>query len=232
MSKKKILIIEDEIDILDMLALRMTRERFEVLKASNGETGLGKALDESPDLVLLDLMLPLLPGLEVLRKIRENHGTARLPVIIISARGEESDVIVGLELGADDYVAKPFNMSVLVARINALLRRADSTAEDASNRVRIGPVEIDVDRFLVSVQGLPVSLTRTEFRILYALATSKGRVLTRNQLIDRAIGTDAVVTDRTIDVHLTSLRNKLGAARDMIETVRGIGYRLGGTSNQ
>jgi len=226
MSKKRLLIIEDELDVLDMLELRLTKERFEVLKAADGETGLQKAISENPDLVLLDLMLPLLSGLEVLKKIRSNLPTANTPILIVSARGDSSDMIVGLELGADDYVVKPFNISVLVARINALLRRSASSDDAAGDFLRLGAIEIDVERFQVFVDGTPVALTRTEFRVLYALATSKGRVLTRNQLIEKAIGGDAFVTDRTIDVHLTSLRTKLGTARDVIETVRGIGYRL------
>ena len=225
MSKKRLLIIEDEIDVLDMLELRLTKERFEVLKAADGETGLHKAVSENPDLVLLDLMLPLLPGLEVLKKIRSNLPTANIPILIVSARGDSSDIIVGLELGADDYVIKPFNMSVLVARINALLRRSASSDDAATDFLRLGPIEIDVKRFQAFVEETPIALTRTEFRILYALATSKGRVLTRNQLIEKAMGNDAFVTDRTVDVHLTSLRTKLGTARDVIETVRGIGYR-------
>jgi two-component system phosphate regulon response regulator PhoB len=148
-----------------------------------------------------------------------------VPIIIVSAKGEESDIVVGLELGADDYVPKPFNMSVLLARINALLRRFQ--ASDAAPKIiSIGTVGIDTDRFLVTVDGEPVSLTRTEFGILYALATAKGRVMTRNQLIGEAIGSDADVFDRTIDVHVTSLRGKLGTARELVETVRGVGYRL------
>jgi DNA-binding response OmpR family regulator len=160
-----------------------------------------------------------------LRKLRGNRKSAQIPVIIVSAKGEESDIVVGLELGADDYVTKPFNMSVLLARINALLRRFQ-TSEAPPKIVSIGAVEIDTDRFLVTVEGDPVPLTRTEFGILYALATAKGRVMTRNQLIDEAIGSDADVTDRTIDVHVTSLRSKLGPARELVETVRGVGYRL------
>ena len=225
MSPKQILVIEDETDIREMLALRLKKERFQVLEAGEGMTGLKKAQEEQPDLVLLDLMLPFMNGLDILRKLRENRKTAQLPIIIVSAKGEESDVIVGLELGADDYVTKPFNMSVLLARINALLRRFQ-TSEAPAKIVSVGSVEIDSDRFLVTVDGEPISLTRTEFGILYALATSKGRVLTRNQLIDEAIGSDALVTDRTIDVHITSLRGKLGEARELVETVRGIGYRL------
>jgi len=230
MAPKRILIIEDETDIREMLSLRLKKERFEVLEASEGMTGFKKALEEQPDLVLLDLMLPFTNGLDILRKLRANRKTAQVPIIIVSAKGEESDVVVGLELGADDYVTKPFNMSVLLARINALLRRFQ-TAEAPPKIVSIGSVEIDTDKFLVSVDGEPVPLTRTEFGILYALATAKGRVMTRNQLIDEAIGSDADVTDRTIDVHVTSLRGKLGTARELVETVRGVGYRLASVEN-
>ena len=225
MSPKQILVIEDETDIREMLALRLKKERFDVLEASEGMTGLKKALEEQPDLVLLDLMLPFTSGLDILRKLRDNRKTAQVPIIIVSAKGEESDIVVGLELGADDYVTKPFNMSVLLARINALLRRCH-TSEAPPKSMSIGSVDIDTDRFLVTVDGNPVPLTRTEFGILYALATAKGRVMTRNQLIDVAIGSDSDVFDRTIDVHVTSLRSKLGTARELIETVRGVGYRL------
>ena len=225
MSPKRILVIEDETDIREMLSLRLQKEKFEIIESSEGMTGLKKAQEELPDLVLLDLMLPFTNGLDILRKLRANRKTAQVPIIIVSAKGEESDVVVGLELGADDYITKPFNMAILIARINALLRRFQSS-ETPTKIVNIGPVEIDTDRFLVTVEGEPLALTRTEFGILYALATANGRVLTRNQLIDEAIGSDAMVTDRTIDVHVTSLRSKLGSARELVETVRGIGYRL------
>ena len=225
MAPKSILVIEDETDIREMLALRLKKERFDVLEASEGMTGLKKALEEQPDLVLLDLMLPFTSGLDILRKLRDSRKTVQMPIIIVSAKGEESDVVVGLELGADDYVTKPFNMPILLARIHALLRRVQ-TSESPQKIVSVGPIEIDTDRFLVTVDGKPVSLTLTEFGILYALATGKGRVLTRNQLIDEAIGGDADVFDRTIDVHVTSLRGKLGTARELIETVRGVGYRF------
>jgi len=225
MSPKRILVIEDESDILDMILLRLRKEKFDPVGATNGATGLAKAQDDKPDLVLLDLMLPITSGLDVLRKLRESPKTAHLPVIIVSAKGDESDVVVGLELGADDYVTKPFNMPVLLARINALLRRSGA-AENAGSRLTVGPIVIDADRFEISVDGEPIQLTRTEFGILHSLAVARGRVLTRNQLIDHAIGSDTMVTERTIDVHVTSLRSKLGIARDLVETVRGIGYRI------
>ena len=162
MASKSILVIEDETDIREMLALRLKKERFDVLEAGDGMTGLKKALEEQPDLVLLDLMLPFTSGLDILRKLRDNRKTAQVPIIIVSAKGDESDVVVGLELGADDYVTKPFNMSILLARINALLRRFQ-TSESPQKIVNAGPIEIDTDRFLVTVDGEPVSLTRTVF---------------------------------------------------------------------
>ena len=233
MAKKNILIIEDEADIREIIRLRLKKEGHDVLVADSGEAGLAVALERRPDLILLDLMLPVMSGFEVLRKIKTERTIARTPIIIVSARGEESDVVVGLELGADDYVTKPFNMTILMARVNALLRRSISTEDADGDLIVAGPVRIDVmgyQAFLCreqcdpqSVEPLP--LTKTEFLILYELARMKGRALTRNQLIERAIG-DAYVTDRTIDVHLASLRNKLGDFRGLIETVRGVGYRF------
>ena len=225
MPPKRILVIEDEADILEMILLRLKKEKFDPIAATNGSTGLTMAMEESPDLVVLDLMLPVMSGMDVLRKLRQAPKTAHLPVIIVSAKANESDIVVGLELGADDYMTKPFNMPILVARINALLRRS-SISESADSVLTVGPITVDVERFTTSINGEPVSLTRTEFGILCALTISRGRVLTRNQLIEQAIGDDAMVTERTIDVHVTSLRSKLGSAREMIETVRGIGYRI------
>ena len=225
MAKRSVLIIEDESDILDMIRLRLKKEGFDVFAADTGEVGLAVALERRPDLVLLDLMLPIMNGFDVLKKIKADRAIARTPVIIVSARGEESDIVVGLELGADDYVTKPFNMAVLIARINALLRRSVSTDETTDHLLTIGPIQIDPQAHQVNLDGQPLSLTRTEFRILFELTRSKGRVLTRNQLVERAMD-DTYVSDRTVDVHLASLRNKLGQARRFIETVRGIGYRI------
>ena len=225
MAKRSVLLIEDESDILDMIRLRLKKEGFDVFAADTGEAGLAVALERRPDLVLLDLMLPIMNGFEVLKKIKADRTIARTPVIIVSARGEESDIIVGLELGADDYVTKPFNMAVLIARINALLRRSVSAEDIVDNLITIGPIQIDPQAHQVNLDGQALSLTRTEFRILFELARSKGRVLTRNQLVERAMD-DTYVSDRTVDVHLASLRNKLGQARRFIETVRGIGYRI------
>ncbi|MDR2762453.1 MAG: response regulator transcription factor [Planctomycetaceae bacterium] len=257
MSKERILIIEDEADILSMVSLRLKSRGYEVHGADSGLVGLKLIAEWRPDLVLLDLMLPELGGLDLLRHVRSDKRFTRMPILIISALGEESDVVVGLELGADDYLSKPFNMSVLVARVNALLRRvkadsdddistsksdsaaasssavsASSISADSNNdkkntkSITFGSLRIDAESYKVFISEKQIILTGTEYRLLVALLSAKGRVLTRNQLIDAAIGNDAIVIDRTIDVHLASLRSKLGEMREIIETVRGVGYRI------
>ncbi|MDR1959127.1 MAG: response regulator transcription factor [Planctomycetaceae bacterium] len=229
MSKKKILIIEDESDIAEMIAMRLKKEGFLVQTAGNGHSGWRNIGEFQPDILLLDLMLPGMSGLEILKLVRADRRKGSLPVLILSAKGDESDIVVGLEIGADDYLTKPFSMAVLVARIHALLRRSTGTAGAEGNLVEVGNIVIDLDGHRVWIDDIPVEpiLTLTEFRLLAALVLARGRVLTRNQLIDQAIGSDAIVTDRTIDVHLNALRGKLGASRNRIETVRGVGYRMG-----
>lgn len=224
MGRERILVIEDEQDILTNIKLRLENRGFTVITATNGEDGLQAAREKRPDVILLDLMLPGIGGLEVLARIRNDKVLSTVPVMIVSALGEESDVVVGLESGADDYVSKPFNATVLIARINALLRR--NRSQEEAETLQIGPILIDWGAFSVSVENKPINLTRAEFRLLATLARSKGRVLTRNQLIDDVLGNDVIVTERTIDVHITALRSKLGQARALIETVRGVGYRL------
>ena len=227
MGNKNVVIIEDERDMADLVALRLQREHFDVEVARDGIEGLEKIQQSPPDLVLLDIMLPRMSGLDVLTELRRNADTATVPVILLTAKTEEGDIVAGLHLGADDYVCKPFSMSVLVARISAVLRRAESAPDDDAGILQAGPIRVNQDTHHVDVDGQSVSLTLTEFRLLSAVLSARGRVLTRDRLIDRAIGPDAVVTDRTIDVHLTALRRKLGHARRYIETVRGVGYRLG-----
>ncbi|MDR1479798.1 MAG: response regulator transcription factor [Planctomycetaceae bacterium] len=234
MSKERILIIEDEADILSMVSLRLKSRGYEVCGAESGLVGLKLISEWEPDLVLLDLMLPELGGLELLRRVRSDKRYAKMPILIVSALGEESDVVVGLELGADDYLSKPFNMSILVARVNALLRRArvdvdefesDPNDNKTSKSIVIGSLRVETENYKAFIDDKQIILTGTEYRLLLALVTANGRVLTRNQLIDSAIGNDAIVIDRTIDVHLASLRNKLGKMREIVETVRGVGYR-------
>ncbi len=226
MSKKHIIMVEDEVDMADLVATRLTREGYQVTVLHDGREGLEAIRAATPDLVLLDIMLPGMQGTEIAAKLRDDPRTASVPIIMLTAKSEESDIVVGLRFGADDYVTKPFSMSVLLARVDAILRRTVTTAIPAKGVLRFGPLLIDQPRHQVEVNGQPVSLTLTEFKLLTALAAARGRVLTRNQLMDQAISPDAVVADRTIDVHLVSLRRKLGAARDMIETVRGVGYRF------
>jgi DNA-binding response OmpR family regulator len=227
MSKKRIVLVEDEHDMAEMVALRLTREGYEVQVAHDGPAGLRLIRSAPPDLVLLDIVLPGMSGTEIATELRNDPRTADVPIIMLTARSEESDVVVGLQLGADDYVTKPFSMSVLLARIHALLRRAKAPRSEMEGILVAGPIRIDRQRHRVRVNDNPVALSLTEFRLLVALVAARGRVLSRSQLIDQAIGMDAVVRDRTIDVHMTALRRKLGDARGCIRTVRGLGYRLG-----
>ncbi len=227
MSKKRIVIVEDERDMADLVATRLRREGYKVDVAHDGIEGLGLIRAEpTPDLVVLDVMLPGMPGTEIAAKLRDDPRTAGVPIIMLTARSEESDIVVGLKFGADDYVTKPFSMAVLTARIDALLRRTGTPAAPGKSLRRAGPILIDHQRYSVEVEGEPVTMTLTEFRILAALAAANGRVLTRNQLMEQTMGLDAVVGDRNIDVHVATLRRKLGEARDTIETVRGVGYRF------
>jgi len=226
MSKKRIIIVEDEQDMADLVSMRLRREGYVVDIAHDGQEGLEKVRSAVPDLAIIDIMLPKLSGTDLVTEMRQDPRTAAIPIVMMTAKGDDSDVVVGLQLGADDYVTKPFSMSVLVARVGAVLRRTASAAASGKGPLRVGPISIDPDRHVVEVSGEPVSLTLTEFRLLVALVAARGRVLTRSQLIDQAMGINAIVTDRTIDVHLTALRRKLGDARSCIQTVRGVGYRM------
>jgi len=226
MSKKRIVVVEDEADMAELVAMRLRREGYLVEVAPDGLRALETIRAAVPDLAIVDIMLPVLSGTDLVTELRQDPRTSTVPIIMMTAKGEETDIVVGLRLGADDYVTKPFSMSVLVARVAAVLRRAAAMREGAKGLRRFGPITLDADRHIVEVGGRPVDLTVTEFRLLMALAGARGRVLNRNQLIDQAMGINAVVTDRTIDVHLTALRKKLGEARSCIQTVRGVGYRL------
>jgi two-component system phosphate regulon response regulator PhoB len=232
MAAKRILLVEDERDMAELVAMRLQKEHYEVEVAHDGQLGLDRIRASKPDLVLLDIMLPGMTGTEVLREIRNDPGTSSIPVIVLTARSEEGDVVAGLHIGADDYVTKPFAMSVLVARIAAVLRRSEANNAGEGSILTAGPIRINQDTHSVEVGGKPLSLTLTEFRLLSAIVGARGRVLNRDQLIDRAIGPDAVVVDRTIDVHLTALRRKLGKARKVIQTVRGVGYRLAAENDE
>jgi len=224
MPKKRVLAIDDEKDLIELVRYNLEKEGFEVRGAFDGETGLRMAIQELPDVVLVDLMLPGMDGLEVCRRLRSNDRTSRIPLIMLTAKTGESDRVVGLELGADDYVTKPFSPRELTARIRALLRRAERP--DSAEIMRRGDLTIDTAKHLVTCRDSMLVLTATEFRLLQFLAARPGRVFSRGELIDHVIGNDVQVLDRTVDVHVMSLRRKLGRLGDCIETVRGFGYRF------
>jgi DNA-binding response OmpR family regulator len=226
-NREKILVIEDEADILEVIQYNLTREGYRVSTSRNGDDGLVCAKRDAPDLVVLDLMLPGLDGLEVCRRMQADPITAAIPIIMVTAKGEESDIVIGLQLGADDYVSKPFSPKELTARIKAVLRRGPLKQEQNGNQriVRDGLV-VDAEKHQVLVDGEAQVFTATELRLLHFLAAHPGRVFARDQLLSRVIGDHAVVIDRTIDVHIGAIRRKLGPYRDMVETIRGVGYRF------
>lgn len=226
MSKEKILVVEDEEDILELLTFNLEKEGYQVTGAGAGEEGLRAAGRVQPDLIILDLMLPGADGLEVCRRLKNDHKTAHIPIVMLTAKSEESDIVTGLELGADDYVTKPFSPRVLIARVRSVLRRRSRPAQDSEETVKVHDVLIHPGRHEVLVANEPVDLTSTEFRILHFLAGRPGWVFTRNQIIDAVHGDDYPVTDRSIDVQIMWLRKKLGDAGQHIETVRGVGYRF------
>ncbi|MBZ5497114.1 MAG: response regulator [Acidobacteriia bacterium] len=225
MPKRTILAIDDEKDLIELVRYNLEKEGFQVKGALDGETGLAMALQELPDVVLVDLMLPGIDGLEVCRRLRSDSRTAGIPLIMLTAKSGESDRIVGLELGADDYVTKPFSPRELTARVRALLRRAAGRTEPPAQLRREGLL-IDLDRREVTCGDEALVLTATEFRLLHFLAAHPGRVFSRGELIDNVLGRDVEVLDRTVDVHVMALRKKMGDLGDLIETVRGFGYRF------
>lgn len=227
MSNETILVVEDEPDIREVMEYNLAREGFRVLSTGDGELGLVKAREKAPDLVLLDLMLPGVNGVDVCRRLKEDPLTRGVPVIMVTAKGEESDVVLGLGLGADDYVTKPFSPKELIARVRAVLRRGALKEErGAGERIVHGGLVVDSVRHEVLVDGQLVDLTATEMRLLHLLASHPGRVFTRSHILSRIIGEHAIVIERNIDVHVRSIRQKLGEQRDVIETVRGVGYRF------
>jgi len=224
MAGMKILIIEDERALTDVLAYNLRRDGYETSVAHDGQEGLRKAQTTLPDLIILDLMLPLLSGIDVCRELRAGERTREIPIIILTAKAEEMDQLVGFSMGADDYVTKPFSVKVLLQRVKALQRRREG-GQEASDIVEHLSVRLDRVRHRVQAEGKDVELTPTEFRLLECLLRQPGRAFTRAQLLDAAIGDGAVVLERTIDVHVKTLRRKLGSG-DLIETVRGVGYRF------
>lgn len=228
MSKERILVIEDEEDILALIHFNLVKEGYKVECATSGEEGFKKAKDMLPDLILLDLMLPGMDGREVCQKLREIPDTKQCPIIMLTARGEEHDVIQGLEIGADDYISKPFSFQVLLARIRAVLRRR-MTSDDKRDRaqpIQIHKLYMHPGRNKVVANGQDIDLTYTEFKILWLLASRPGWVFNRSQIVDAIHGEGYAVTDRAVDVQIVGLRKKLGDCEKYIETVRGVGYRF------
>lgn len=223
-----ILAVDDEDDILELIRYNLEKEGFRVVTASSGEAALGEAERLVPDLILLDRMLPGIDGLEVCRRLKLNARTRPVPVIMLTARSEEIDVVTGLEVGADDYIAKPFSVKILAARVRAALRRVrDGREAGTEEPVRVGGLEIDSVRHTVSADGTEFELSATEFAILELLSRERGRVFTRTQIIDAVRGGNYPVTERSVDMQILGLRRRLGAYGRLIQTVRGVGYRIG-----
>lgn len=226
MVKPRILIADDELDVLTLLETRLTAAGFEVLKAMDGSAALRRSRDEGPALAVLDVMMPGMSGLEVCRVLKADPKTARMPIILLSARSEEVDRVLGFELGADDYVLKPFSPRELTLRIQALLRHQIQPLNAPEAVLRVGNVLVDRLAHRVTVQSRPVDLTRTEFKLLSMLMDHRGRVLTREALLDSVWPAEANIEIRTVDTHLRRLREKLGTAGKHIQTIRGFGYRV------
>jgi len=224
MPRTKVLIIEDDRSISEVLKYNLLQENYEVECAYDGEDGLEQAQLKLPDLILLDVMLPVVDGIEVCRRLRALHELSETIIVMLTAKGEETDQLVGFTVGADDYVVKPFSVRILMERIKALQRRRKSTA--GSDIISHGGITIDRLKHRVSVDGAPIELTPSEFRLLDALIRQPGRAFDRSELIDAALGADTLVLERTVDVHVRALRKKLGKSAELIETVRGIGYRF------
>jgi two-component system phosphate regulon response regulator PhoB len=227
MASDNILVVDDEEDILELVRYNLSQAGYRVRTAASGEAALRMVIDERPDLMVLDLMLPGIDGLEVTRRLKQKNDTAQIPIVMLTAKGEESDVVVGLEMGADDYVTKPFSPKILLARIKSILRRNhQEETPNAEGILTIRELVIHPGRRHVTVDGEPVDLTFTEFQVLYHLARRPGWVFTRTQIVDAVRGEDYPVTDRSVDVQIVGLRKKLGRFGEYIQTVRGVGYRF------
>jgi two-component system phosphate regulon response regulator PhoB len=225
MSKTSVLVVDDEKDLVELVRYNLERAGYDVLTAVDGAAAFDVAFRRQPNLIVLDVMMPGMDGLEVCRRLRGDSRTSTVPIIMLTAKAAETDRVVGLELGADDYVIKPFSPRELVARVKAILRRSSPQAAN-TEVLRCGKLLVDCSRHEVRYSGERVSVTATEFRILEFMLRRPGRVLSRDEIINGALGHDVIVSDRTIDVHMTALRRKLGAGGEQIETVRGFGYRL------
>ncbi|MFK5952167.1 MAG: response regulator [Desulfobacterium sp.] len=226
MTKETILIVDDEEDILELIKYNLTHEGYVILTAKTGEEAIEIATRSQPDLIVLDLMLPGIDGLEVTRYLRRQASSLELPIVMLTAKGEESDIITGLELGANDYISKPFSPKILIARIRAILRRHKKDAMDTPDIKQEGDLIIDRKRHVITLMGEAMDLTVSEFELLSFLANKKGWVFTRNQIVDAIHGDNYAVTERSVDVIIVGLRKKLKTHASLIETVRGVGYRF------
>ena len=227
LDSKNILVVEDDLDIRELISFNLANEGHQVFEANDGEVGIDKARNNNPDLILLDLMLPGIQGLDVCRIIKSDQETKEIPIIMVTALGQEEDIVKGLEIGADDYITKPFSIKVLIARVNAVLKRSIEVGEDKSKDILINGINIKTSSREVWVNKNPIKdLTFSEFQILYLLAGHPGWVFTRYQIIDKIRGDNYPVTDRSVDFQIVGLRKKLGDAGKLIKTVRGVGYRF------
>lgn len=226
MADQTILVVDDEKDILELVDYNLRSAGFQVFLAETGEDALKVTQSDCPDLIILDLMLPGLSGLSVCRLLKADKRTSHIPVVMLTAKGEERDIVAGLELGADDYITKPFSPKVLIARVKTALRRLSKDENDTPGIMRRGELSINTERHEVRVKDRPVELTLTEFKVLHFLARRPGRVFTRYQIVDGTKGDDYIVTDRAVDVQIVGLRRKLGDCGEYIETVRGVGYKF------
>jgi len=226
MSKEKILIVDDEEDILELVKHHLAREGYQTVCAETGEKALTKARTESIDLIVLDLMLPGMDGLEITKVLKADPKTRHIPIVMLTAKGEEADIVAGLELGGDDYITKPFSPRVLLARVKAVLRRHPREIDDDTAIIQTHNLVIHPGHRNVMINDQPIDLTYTEFQVLYFLAKRPGWVFTRTQIVDAVRGDDYPVTDRSVDVQIVGLRKKLGECGEYIETVRGVGYRF------
>lgn len=227
LDSKNIIVVEDDLDIRELISFNLANEGHQVFEANNGEVGIDKARNNNPDLILLDLMLPGIQGLDVCRIIKSDQETKEIPIIMVTALGQEEDIVKGLETGADDYITKPFSIKVLIARVNAVLKRSIEVGEDKSKDILINGINIKTRSREVWVnKNLINDLTFSEFQILYLLAGHPGWVFTRYQIINKIRGDNYPVTDRSVDFQIVGLRKKLGDAGKLIKTVRGVGYRF------
>ncbi len=226
MAKETILVVDDEEDILELVRYNLAREGYQVICAISGEKALEKAKNENIELMILDLMLPGIDGLEVARRLKQHQKTSHIPIIMLTAKGEEADIVIGLELGADDYVTKPFSLRILMARVKSVLRRQTAEEENPEKIIHIHQLTIDPRRHHVLAGSKSIDLTLSEFQILYFLARRPGWVFTRSQIVDAVKGDDYPVTDRSVDVQIVGLRKKFDTFAHYIETVRGVGYRF------